>query len=72
MSIRIKPYYCPKCQSFKRWYGVTFADEFSISHYCRSCGTECYDTEALLRMMVSKNEIDLWKCMQEKKGRGNE
>lgn len=51
--IRIKPYFCPKCQSFKRWYGVTATDEFSIYHYCKSCGTKCYDTEVLLETMIS-------------------
>ena len=61
MSIRIKPYYCPKCQSFKRWYSVTATDEFSIYNYCKSCGTKCYDTEALLRAMISEKAIELWK-----------
>lgn len=65
MSIRIKPYYCPKCQSFKRWYGVTTADEFSIYNYCKSCGTKCYDTEALLRAMISEKAIELWKVGKE-------
>lgn len=51
--IRIKPYFCPKCQSFKRWYGVTATDEFLIYHYCKSCGTQCYDTEVLLETMIS-------------------
>lgn len=68
MSIRIKPYYCPKCQSFKRRYGVTATDEFSINHYCKSCGTECYNTEALLSMMISKKAIELWKWTQERRG----
>ncbi len=54
MSIQIKPYYCPKCQSFKQWYDVVADDDFSICHYCRSCGTECYDTEALLEMIISE------------------
>ena len=65
MGIRIKPYYCPKCQSFKRWYGVTATDEFSIYHYCKSCGTECYDTEVLLEMMISAKATAFW-------GRGEE
>lgn len=60
MSIRIKPYYCPKCRSFKRWYGVTDTD-YSIYHYCKSCGTECYDTEVLLETMISAKATAFWK-----------
>lgn len=65
MAIRIKPYYCPKCQSFKQWYGVTATDEHSIYHYCKSCGTECYDTEILLETMIRLKATTFW---QEEKG----
>lgn len=68
MSIRIKPYYCPKCQSFKSWYNVTATDEFSIFHRCKACGTECYNTEVFLKMMISEKATAFWKWMQERKG----
>lgn len=68
MGIQIKPYYCPKCQSFKEWHGVTATNEFSISNYCRTCGTECYDTEVLLEMMISAKATALWEGERREKG----
>ena len=56
MGIQIKPYYCPKCQSFKEQHDV---NEFLIYHYCKSCGTECYDTEVLLEMIFSEKATAL-------------
>ena len=53
MSIRIKPYYCPRCQSFKQEHDVV-----SIYHYCKSCGTACYDTEMLLEMIISEKVVE--------------
>lgn len=60
MGIQIRPYYCPKCKSFPEWHGVAATDELSVSHYCRSCGTECYDTEVLLEMIISEKATALW------------
>lgn len=60
MDIQIRPYYCPKCKSFKEWCSVIATDEFPIANYCRACGTECYDTEVLLEMMISEKATALW------------
>ena len=56
MSIRIKPYYCPRCQSFKQEHDVV--SMFSVYHYCKSCGAACYDTEMLLEMIISEKAVE--------------
>lgn len=51
MSVRIKRYYCPKCEQFKNSFQVTNVDAFDFDN-CKCCGTKCIDTESLLEAKI--------------------
>lgn len=53
MSIRIKKYYCPKCEQFKNSFQVTNNDAWDYDN-CKCCGTECINVECLLAMKLEK------------------
>lgn len=54
MAIRIKRYYCPKCEKFKNSFQVTNVDAWDFDN-CKYCGTKCIDVESLL-----ESKIRIW------------
>lgn len=53
MAIRIKRYYCPKCEQFKSSFQVTNIDAWDCEN-CKCCGTECINVECLLAKKLEK------------------
>ncbi len=47
MAIRIKRYYCPKCEQFKNSFQVTNVEAWDFDN-CKCCGTKCIDVESVI------------------------
>ena len=63
--MKIPSHYCPHCKRFRKWYQVTNIDANDYG-YCKYCGTGCYDTTIIVKILL-ENEEKIAKLLNEEK-----